>query len=130
MTKEQQPYGDPTTYPFWEAAKEHKLLVQRCDDCEHHQFYPRPFCLACESTNLSWVESKGDGTIYSQTTVHIQVEPHMDPPYTVGLVELDEGIRFLGNIKSDETNIGDAVELEWEEREEMPPLPVFRKVSE
>jgi hypothetical protein len=122
----EQGIADPTTEPFWQACLEHRLVVQRCNACGHHQFYPRPFCLACEATLLGWVEVSGAGTIYSLTTVRLQVTEELPPPYLLAIVELDEGPRLLTNIEADSASIGDRVRLAWRERDALPPLPVFR----
>ena len=118
-------YGDALSAPFWQAAREHKLLLQQCGNCSHFQFYPRPYCLECQSDDVSWVEASGKGTVYSQTTVHVQVSPDFNPPYTVVLVELEEGPRLLGHVSEGEPAIGDQVTIDWNEREDKPPLPVF-----
>lgn len=116
--------SDPTTEPFWQACSEGRLVVQRCRSCGHHQFYPRPYCLACQG-EVEWVEVKGTGTIYSLTTVRVQVQPELTPPYMVAIVELSEGPRLLTNIEGDSAQIGQSVQLAWRRREPLPPLPVF-----
>ena len=130
MTKEEkkEQYGDPTTIEFWEAAKRKELVLQHCKDCDHYQFYPRPFCLECESTNLEWKQVSGDGTIYSMTEVQVKISPDFEPPYAVVLVELDEGPRMLGNIVDGKVGIGDRVKLMWRDREDAPPVPVWTPV--
>jgi hypothetical protein len=118
-------YGDPLTAPFWEAAARGVLVVQRCRVCGHHQFYPRPYCLACQSDDVTWVAASGRGTVYSMTTVHMEVAPEFAPPYVVAIVELDEGPRLLTNVVGGPGRIGDRVRVAWREREGAPPLPVF-----
>lgn len=130
VRKEQQPYGDPTTYEFWDAAQEGRFLIQRCTTCGAHQFYPRPFCLTCGRQDVTWVEAAGTGVVYAMTTVRIPVSKHFDPPYVVAVVELDEGPRVLTNIVGHECAIGDRVQLDWLDRAEEPPLPVFRPSEE
>ena len=125
MTEKVQQYGDPMTYPFWEAAAQKTLVVQHCAACGHHQFYPRPFCLSCDSDQLEWKPVSGDATVYSKTTVHIKIAPEFDPPYIVALVELDEGPRMLCNIEGGAAEIGDRVKLIWRDREDAPPLPIW-----
>jgi uncharacterized protein len=71
--------GDPTTEPFWNGCREGRLVVQRCAACGHHQFYPRPFCLACEQRRMAWVKVGGKGTIYSITTIRVPVTPELPP---------------------------------------------------
>lgn len=121
--------ADPTTAAFWRACGEHRLTVQRCGACGHHQFYPRPFCLACESKDLAWVEVSGKGTIYSLTTVRVQVQPDLPPPYKVAIVQLDEGPRLLTNITDETAQIGQKVSIAWRHRDPLPPLPVFSVVG-
>ncbi len=118
--------ADPTTEPFWTACGDHRLVVQHCGACGSHQFYPRPFCLACESNALEWTEAKGTGTIYALTTVRLAVVEDLSPPYLLALVDLDEGPRLLTNIVSGPARIGDRVHVDWRSREGLPPVPVFR----
>src|SRR5207302_7168705 len=90
------PVVDDLTRPYWEAAGEGRLLLQRCADCGAHQFYPRPFCLACGGRRLEWVESSGRGRLYSFSVVHRTADPAFaqDVPYVFGVVELEEGPRI------------------------------------
>ncbi len=125
----EQGIADPTTEAFWQACFERKLLIQKCASCGHHQFYPRPFCLACESDDVSWIESSGSGTVYSVTTVRVPVTDELPPPYLLALVDLDEGVRLLSNVEGSELRIGERVSLAWRERPKLPPLPVFLRVA-
>jgi uncharacterized OB-fold protein len=120
-------YGDPLSAPFWSAATEHRLVLQKCTACDRHQFYPRPYCLACQS-DVEWVDATGTGTVYSQTSVHVQMLPDVPPPYVVAVVELDEGPRMTARIVDGTTEIGDRVAVTWQERADAPPLPLFAPV--
>jgi uncharacterized OB-fold protein len=111
------------TRQYWAATAEHRLLVQRCAGCGHHQFYPRPFCLACSSRRIAWQQVTGRGWVYSLTTVRIPVHPDLPPPYVVALVDLDEGPRLLTNLAG-ECAIGDRVRVHWERRDDLV-VPVF-----
>jgi uncharacterized OB-fold protein len=122
------PYGDPITRPFWAAAERRKLVLQECAVCGASQLYPRPICLACESSDLAWVVASGNGVVYSLTTVRVPVLDGLEPPYVVGLVDLDEGPRLMTNLV-DECQIGQRVTLAWRERDDAPPLPQFRPVD-
>ena len=124
-------YGDALSRPYWAAAAEGRLLVQRCIACGAHQFYPRPFCLACQG-EVEWVETSGRGEIHSLTINHLKVDPELDPPYYVALVRLEEGPILLTRIVdaggaplADGAAIGDPVGVAWHPREGAPPLPVF-----
>ena len=50
------PDVNPWAKPFWEAARENKLIIQKCLDCNKHVFYPRLVCPHCFSENLEWVD--------------------------------------------------------------------------
>jgi uncharacterized protein len=126
QTLSDQGIADPTTEAFWQACRDRRILVQRCDDCGHHQFYPRPLCLACESTHVGWAEAKGQGTVYSATIVRVPVTDELPPPYALAIIQLDEGPRLLTNIEGLDAKIGDRVDVAWRTREPLPPLPVFR----
>ena len=118
-------YGDALTVPFWEAAAQRRLVIQRCRACGARQHYPRPFCLRCESAAVEWSEVSGRGIVYSMTTVHLAVLPELPPPFVVAIVELDEGVRMTTNVVGGPVAIGDRVRLRWRDREGLPPLSVF-----
>lgn len=93
-----RPEGDP----FWAGTKEHKLLLPAGPEGTPF-WYPRanvPGTL--EPTQ--WVESKGEGTVYTYSTHFIGPSKAYkgDPPHIVALVDLDEGVRMMTNIVKDE----------------------------
>jgi uncharacterized OB-fold protein len=122
-----EPFGDPLSAPFWAAAERGELMIQRCAACGHHQFYPRPFCLACDAERMEWAKAKGTGAIYSQSVVHMAAVPGFEPPYTVAVIELDEGPHFVANVVGGASAIGDRVRVAWRARDGLPPLPVFER---
>lgn len=123
-------YSDPTTKPFWDAARDERLLIQQCDACGESQFYPRPFCLSCDSTDITWVRASGAATVYSTTTVHLDADPELGlpRPYEVAIVELAEGPRLLTNL-TERCPIGATVHVTWRARSGQPPVPVFQPVT-
>lgn len=123
------PYGDPPSQPFWAAAWKRVLMVQCCRDFGGHQFYPRPFCLACQSDDISWQAVNGTGRVYSMTEVHMAPGPEFMPPYYVAAVELDEGPRLVNNLIGSDRCIGDPVRVTWRDRDGAPPLPLFEKAG-
>lgn len=81
---------------WWAAAREGRLLLQRCDACGHVQHHPRPFCLSCRRTDaLGWIEASGRGVVHSFTVVHRSPREDLEAPYVVALVDLAEGPRLL-----------------------------------
>ena len=94
------PRPSPESLPFWEAAKEKRLLLPCCKACERFWFPPSSRCPHCLSSDFEWREAKGTGRIYSFVVFHRVYHPAFegDVPYAVAIVELDEGPRLLTNI--------------------------------
>ena len=125
-----EPAPTAETAPYWEAAAESRLLIQRCQSCTRHQFYPRAFCMACLSDRLEWVESAGLGRIYTFTICRIPANPSMKDkvPYAVAVIDLDEGVRMLTDIVDcpiDQIRIGARVEVRFERISSTCVLPQF-----
>jgi uncharacterized protein len=115
------------TAPFWRAAASGELLLPRCARCERFIWYPRDFCPHCGVGDVGWVPVTGRGRIYSVTVVRRAPHPNYANavPYSVAVVELDEGIRLLTNIVSPDLDglaIGQPVEAVFD------PVDDFRAV--
>jgi uncharacterized OB-fold protein len=83
---------------FWAGLKDHKLLIQRCTDCQTLRVPPRPMCGNCQSLNWEAAESAGRGTVYSYVMPKYPPMPFLEYPYVVALIELDEGVRIVSNL--------------------------------
>ena len=94
------PVVQPWSEEFWKAAKQHKLLIQECEECKAKIFYPRKFCPECWSPNLGWFEAGGKAKVAKYTVMMDQVEPVFweDIPYVLAVVDLEEGIRMMTRI--------------------------------
>ena len=96
------PAGDGLDAPYWEAAQEERLLVQRCDGCGLHRWGPEWICHACLGFEAQWVEVEPRGRIYSWERVWHPVHPALTTgcPYVVVLVELPQAdnVRMVGNL--------------------------------
>ena len=84
--------------------------------------------------DLQWKASAGHGTVYSFSVVRQSYHPFFrtQVPYAVAYVDLDEGPRFLTNVVGvddplTEVEIGQRVELEWEEHEELS-IPLVKPI--
>jgi uncharacterized protein len=99
MTK---PVPIPTTdtAAFWDGCRREELLYQKCESCGHVQFYPRPFCVACQDGTLAWQKSAGRGVIHTFTVMHRPANRAFDGdvPYVIALVDLAEGFRMMMNV--------------------------------
>jgi uncharacterized OB-fold protein len=85
---------------FYEELAADRIAYQVCDACGESVWYPRVVCPHCGTARLVWRQSRGLGTIYSFTVLERAGNParRADVPYAVALVDLDEGIRVLGNL--------------------------------
>jgi len=86
--------------PFWAAARDGRLVIQHCPACGHYQHYPRPWCTNCLHEEPEFVESSGEGTIYTFTVIRRSALPAFAArvPYVLAFVDLDEGVRLVTNI--------------------------------
>lgn len=94
------PFVTDESRPFWDGCREGKLLLQYCDQCQQHQFYPRLYCMHCGAEHIRWVEATRRGLIYSYTIIH-QNKAHefvYETPYNVAVVQLEEGPRMMCDI--------------------------------
>jgi uncharacterized protein len=121
----------PWSKKFWEYAKEHKLVAQKCEDCGKLIFHPRKFCPECWSGNLGWQELSGKAKLASFSVTLAGVEPvfAVDLPYVLALVDLKEGLRMMSNIvdcKTEELRIGMDLVVTFRDCTEDISLPLFR----
>jgi uncharacterized protein len=93
------PIPDADSAPYWSAAREGRLVVQRCDSCGHHQLYGRALCASCGG-GVSWVDASGRGTVASWTVIRQNYSrPFRNwTPYVVALIDLEEGPRVMTNL--------------------------------
>ncbi len=82
-----------------QALKQNKLLGLKCKQCGEITVPPKIVCGKCASTDLDVIELSGRGTIQTFTTVFVAPEGReAECPYTIVLVELDEGPWLMGNL--------------------------------
>jgi uncharacterized OB-fold protein len=117
------PTIDSASAPYWEAAREGRLLIAECESCGKVHHYPRPFCPYCWSEDVHPVQASGAGTLYTYSTVYVNdLAPFKERlPYVAAIVELTEGPRLMTAIE------GAAPE---QLRVDMPVIAVFRPVDD
>jgi uncharacterized OB-fold protein len=111
-----RPQPDAFSTAYWDAARDGRLLIQRCTKCRRYQFYPRRHCTACLTADPEWVAASGRGTLYSYTVVHRTPNPQFAAltPYVLALVDLAEGVRItasLVDIEDRPVRCGDPVRI-------------------
>ena len=96
-----------TFQDYNEALKENKLLGLKCKACGAIIVPPKMVCRQCTSPDLEIAELKGTGKIQTFTNVYVASEGREDEcPYTIVLVELDEGPWIMGNLDIDPAEAG------------------------
>ena len=117
---------------FWEAARDGRLVAQRCRDCGRFRHPPRPMCPECHSIDQETVELAGTGTVYSYAILHHPQHPAFSYPVVAVLVDLDEGIRIVSNlvgVQPGDVRIGTRVRVTFEATEHDMAVPVFGPVE-
>jgi uncharacterized OB-fold protein len=122
------------TEPFWAAAREGRLLVQRCSSCGAESFPPRGICRSCRSRETALAEITGRGQVYSYTVNYQRWLPDLDVPYAVVLVDFPDhpGVRVAGRLRGcepDQAAIGMAVDVGFEPGPGGYAIPSFVAVS-
>ena len=127
------PAPDDVSRFYWEAAANHRLVLQRCRSCHKMQYPPEICCVHCYAEEFDAAEITGRGVIYSYSVVDRPLHAgFVDAlPYVVALVELDDqpGLRILTNLvdvpAETPLSCGLPVEVVFEERGSVT-LPQFR----
>jgi len=125
------PRIDEMNRPYWEGAKRHELLLQKCQECGHYRYPPGETCPSCLSDKLEWVKISGRGSVYTWTVFHQAYHPAYkdDIPYAVVAVELEEGPRMITNLVNcgtEDIKMGMPVEVVFDDVTGEVSLPKFR----
>jgi uncharacterized OB-fold protein len=118
-------------FAYFRGLLEHKLLLNRCDDCGYWIIPPRPLCPRCWSRSITPTEASGKGTVFVWTVLH-QGRPMsgFEYPHLSAAVELAErpGLRYLAplvEVAPEDVHEGMVVELVWVDTDE-GPIAAFR----
>lgn len=119
------------TRPYWDSCRRGQLMIQRCDRCHEHQFYPRGICANCWSSEIKWVKASGKGTVWTFTVTYQNRTSGFDEevPYVLALVELEEGVRMFTNITQcnpRDVRIGMPVEVTFVPATDQITIPYFK----
>ena len=117
------PRPTSTTRPFFDAAREHRLELQRCPR-DGFFYYPRSHCPGCWGTDWRWEPLSGRGEVYAFTVDRVGHDPALasQVPFAVAIVQLDEGPRMTANISGcdpGDVHVGMRVEAAFEDIDDM-----------
>ena len=109
------PTPSPLSTGFWDAARRHELVIQRCAKCGRFRHYPQVLCPECWSGKWSWEPVSGRGTVYSYGIAHRAFHPAWSArvPYAVMTVTLDVGVRMVSAVMTEDLeNVAIGVDVE------------------
>lgn len=121
-----QPAIGLDTQFFWDGVNEGELRIQRCADCGVLRHPPGPMCPACHSSKRDHTVASGRGEVHSYVVHHHPPVPGRTPPYVVALIDLEEGVRMVGNILGcppEDVSIGMPVRVTFEPMDDELTLP-------
>jgi len=129
------PTIDQWSKPFWDACKQHRLVMQRCNSSGKVWFPPAPVSPVTRTSNWSWVELSGRGRIASWVMMHQGYFPGFadDLPYNIVMVDLDEGAMLISNmrdLKDRDIKVGMPVKVVFDDVADEISLPKFVRAQE
>ena len=129
--KKPVPTPDEASLPFFMGAKEHRLMIQHCSACGTATWPVKSRCPTCLSTDLTWMQASGQGTLYSFALMHQVYHPGFaaEVPYNIAEVDLEEGLRIISAIvgcTNAELHIGMALEVTFEDITSEISVPKFK----
>jgi len=84
---------------YSDALKKNQLLGLKCNSCGFITCPPKMVCQECASYEQEAIELSGNGKIKTFTTTYVApMGREVEVPYTVVMVELDEGPWISGNL--------------------------------
>lgn len=120
------------TKPFWDATTRHVLVAACCQACGTFRMPPTPFCPACQSQAIDWIELSGSGSVYSYTIVDRAIFAGMEAhlPYVPAVIDLDgaKGVRLISNlveIDLEKIAVGMPVSVVWDDHANGVSVPRF-----
>ncbi|MET4047891.1 MULTISPECIES: OB-fold domain-containing protein [unclassified Rhodococcus (in: high G+C Gram-positive bacteria)] len=130
VSKAIRPVVSQETEFFWEGARLGELRIQRVEDGSlRHP--PIPAIWQDKAAPIDYVVASGKGTVFSFVVHHAPKVPGRTLPFVVALVELDEGVRVLGELRGIEPSqveVGLSVEVEFLRIDENFTLPAWKAI--
>lgn len=97
-SKSSRPMINRDTAFFWEGTAIGELRIQKCNACGELRHPPGPVCPSCHTMDRGYVVASGKGRVHSFVVHHAPVVPGKKLPLTLVLVDLDEGVRMVGEV--------------------------------
>lgn len=97
------PRGVTDDHEYWDWARKHRLMIQRCTKCGTFRHSPQPVCHNCRSFDYLWVDQVPPiGVLYTFTVVRAPAHPALvgRTPFNIIIVELPRAgnVRLASNL--------------------------------
>lgn len=126
------PLKDQVNEPYWDAADQHQLALQKCTACNTYAQPPGPTCAKCGSDQLTWENLGSDiqATIYSYVISYRPFLPGFqhELPTIIAIAALDDlpEVKIMANVldcPEEQMTIGLPVKMTWQDITEDRALP-------
>ncbi len=124
------PQPDERSAPFFDGAREGRLMLQRCAACDSWLHPVKTRCPQCGGNEIVWQATGGRGVLFSHGRLWRAVYPAQEAelPITLAVVDLDEGVRISARLVGEEPpRAGERVVVEFQPLGPDIALPVFRQ---
>lgn len=116
---------------FWAGTRAGELRIQRMPDGTlRHP--PVPAIWQDKSEPVDYQVASGRGTVFSYVVHHAPKVPGRQLPFVVALVELEEGVRMLGELRGIEpgkVEVGLPVQVDFEKLDDETALPFWKVIA-
>jgi uncharacterized OB-fold protein len=120
---------------FWDGTAAGELRIGKCNACGALRFPPGPACQSCEAYDRGYQVAAGTGTVFSYVVHRHPPVPGKELPIVIALIDLDEGVRMVGEVVDavpdpggdTDIAIGMRLRVDFNRVDDDLTLPVWRK---
>lgn len=126
---------------FWDGTAMGELRIPKCNACGALRFPPGPACQSCDAYDRGYVVAAGTGTVFSYVVHRHPPVPGKELPIVIALIDLDEGVRMVGEVVDVADTVSDPggkagievgmrVRVDFNRIDDDLTLPVWRSAKE
>jgi uncharacterized OB-fold protein len=130
------PQPEPNSAPFWEGARQGRLMLPRCTNCNRVHWYPRLLCPFCHAREIEWIEASGEGRVHTFAVQHRAFGGWAEEvPFVTAYIDLNEGDRMFTVLRGVDSAkptldwVGAKVHVEFEQASDDVSIAFWRVVE-